>query len=223
MAKKPYADPTLHYVDPDENTGYALGKFIVAWGDLEQQLDIGFHVLFHTDPGLAFCIYANLGTKAKIDMLQSAISLQEEAIGKGLSKNAHSTLKRIGEMSSEVRLVTAHGQAAAYMLDGKGPTRYELVRHIARTKPKITVHSTNVPYWRGQANRARTLAAAWRYYVARIESMVGELSLKDLREMCVIETQVARSPSSRRRKRPLRRKHALEDRLTKLAEWPRTY
>jgi hypothetical protein len=100
----PVADATLHFVDPDSKLGYAIGTFIVAWGDLEQQLDIGFHVLFHTDPTLALCMYANLGTKAKIEILQSAIALQEKAIGKGRSSRARRVLQRVAELSDQARL-----------------------------------------------------------------------------------------------------------------------
>jgi hypothetical protein len=221
MAKRPIADPTLHYVDPDARLAAGIGKFIVAWGDVEQQLDIAFHVLFHTDPTLAMCIYANLGTKAKIEILQSAISLQEEPIGSGLAKHAKRTLTRIADMSDKARLVTAHGKAFAYLLNGRGQNRYELVRQVARARPKITVHPATGRYWTGQANYARELAARWRYYVARIYAMIGDLSLEELEKTCGIETQVFRSPFSRHRRRPLRRRHALEDRLTKLAKWPR--
>jgi len=106
----PIADSTLHFVDPDSTLGFAIGKFIVAWGDVEQQLDIGFHVLFHTDPTLAVCLYANLGTKAKIDILQSALALQEQPIGEGRTYRARKVLQNIAALSDEARLTTAHGQ-----------------------------------------------------------------------------------------------------------------
>lgn len=114
ISKTPVADSTLYFVDPDAKLGRALGRFVVAWGNLEQQLDIGFHVLFHTDPTLAICLYANLGTKAKIDTLQSAIALQEDAIGTASAARARRVLQRIAELSDHARLTTAHGQVQMY-------------------------------------------------------------------------------------------------------------
>lgn len=218
----PVADATLHFVDPDSKLGFAIGKFIVAWGDLEQQLDIGFHVLFHTDPTLAVCLYANLGTKAKIDILQSAIALQEKPIGNGRASRARKVLQKIAALSDEARLTTAHGQVWYYEIEGKSGHRWEWVRHIARSKPKITVHPSTSRYWNAQANYARKLAAHWRQLVTEIYSKLQHLTLADLQKICAIETQVARSPRSRRRKLPPRRIHALQDRLTIRARWPRT-
>jgi hypothetical protein len=214
------ADATLYYVDPDSQLGYSLGQFIVAWGNLEHQLDIGFHVLFHTDATLAMCLYANLGTKAKIDILQSAITMQEEPIGVGRAARARQVLQRIAGLSDQARLPTAHGQVQAYRIEEKGKD-WILVRQIARSKPKITVHPSTSRHWKAQANQARKLAAWWRQYVAEIHSRIGHLTLSDLEKICAVDTQDVRSKRTDRRKHPLRRKRALEDLQVTLPKWPR--
>jgi hypothetical protein len=203
MAKQAVADATLHYVDPDAKLGRAIGKFVVAWGDLERQLDSGFHVLFRTDPTLAMCLCANLGTKPKIEALKSAIVLQAKLIGNGRAQRAIKVLFRIEDMSGRVRLITAHGQVQPFLLGGEKGLRWELVRQVARGKPKITVHPATARYWNAQAKRAPDLGAWWRQYVAEIHSKIGSLSPSELADICEIEIQVARSERSTRRKNKL--------------------
>lgn len=43
-----------------------IGRFMLVWNILERELDGSFHTIFHTDPTIAICLYANLQAKQKL-------------------------------------------------------------------------------------------------------------------------------------------------------------
>jgi hypothetical protein len=59
-------DPEYEYPHVSRALARSIGEFVVAWGILERELDLAFPILLKTDPTLASCISANLGTKAKL-------------------------------------------------------------------------------------------------------------------------------------------------------------
>jgi hypothetical protein len=94
-----------------------MGRFIIAWGVLERQLDGGIAILLQIDGTLSLCVSANLGTKAKVEMLMSAANMSGEAIGDDLADGAIACLRKISKMSGRFRNTLAHGQPSLWDVD----------------------------------------------------------------------------------------------------------
>lgn len=199
-----------------------IGAFIIAWGILERELDNAFHVLFHTDATLAVCLYANLGTKAKVDTLQSAITMQAVPLGKSLVKATHQILRQIGELSDTARNTIAHGQLKYFRDEETGKYTWELVRHNARKSAAIIIHPGNFRFWLSQKKRALALAQRWRRSVQRMHNKLVRLNMADLEKICLAQLRESEPSRLHRRKRPPPKKANSRDRQTKLAKWPRT-
>ena len=86
-----------------------MGRFIIAWGVLERQLDAAICVLFRIDPTLGLCVTANLGSKAKVDMLLSAIYMYAEALDEDEVDEAHALLRQVANLAGQFRNSLAHG------------------------------------------------------------------------------------------------------------------
>jgi hypothetical protein len=105
------------YPPSDERLEAAMGRFIIAWGVLERQLDGGIAILLQIDGTLSLCVSANLGTKAKVEMLMSAANMSGEAIGDDLADGAIACLRKISKMSGRFRNTLAHGQPSLWDVD----------------------------------------------------------------------------------------------------------
>ncbi len=198
----------------------AVGAFIFAWGIVERELDTAFPVLFHANPTLASCIYANLGTKAKIDMLLSAVDMQRGKLNR-LAEEAQKLLAEISTLSDRARTTLAHGQPLVF---GGAPLapRWEMVRLVARASHKIVIHPRNARYWETQSNIALRLAQRWRKKTAKIHVKVGHLMAAELETLCKTQIQVSAPSPARRRKHHSPRRHVFAGRPASLAKWPRT-
>lgn len=212
-------DAQLHVPRIKSDVLQSVGSFIFAWGIVERELDTAFAVLFHTDPTLASCLYANLGTKAKIDMLQSAIDMQRAALER-LAEESQSILSEISTLSDRARTTLAHGQP---LVLGGSPIvpRWEIIRHVARTQHKIVIHPRNARYWETQAKIALRLAGIWRKKVAKIHVKIGHLTGSELEALCKTRIQVSAPSPIRPRKHLPPRKHVFAGRPASLSKWPR--
>jgi hypothetical protein len=56
----------------------AFGRFIIAWNMLEREIDRAIEDLYELECDLAWSVTANLGTKAKLDIFQSAFHCLKE-------------------------------------------------------------------------------------------------------------------------------------------------
>jgi hypothetical protein len=208
--------PTIHKLVRE-----SVGTFMFAWGILERELDTSFHVLFHTDPTLASCIYANLGTKAKLDILSSAISMLATRLGPRLARGAHSRIDKVRDLSDKARNTLAHGQIHVFADLAAGTQHWEIVRHVARKSHSIVIHPQNPGYWETQARIALRLAQQWRTLVAKMNRKIGEPTLKDLRQICSTPMREGERSYAYRRKRPPRQKPDWWDHRATLSTWPR--
>lgn len=199
----------------------AVGDFIISWGILERELDTAFPVIFHTDPTLACCIYANLGTKAKLDMLSSAVSMHEKVLGRSFVRSCHKILSRISDLSDRARNTLAHGQVHPFVDELTGKFVYELIRHVARKSHAMVVHPGTSKYWKRQDRMVVSLARAWRKKTARIHRKTKSLTAQELDEICVTHLREHEPIYLRRRQRLTQPKGALKDRRAKRAPWPR--
>jgi hypothetical protein len=221
LSKKDWDDklslPTMH-----GKTTENIGCFIVAWGILERELDVAFPVLFRTDATLAICLYANLGTKAKLDIIASAVTMLSTQLGKQLTETAHVTLRRISDLSDKARNTIAHGQLKYFRDEVSGRYSWELVRHVARKSPAIVIHPGNSRYWGTQEAIALRLAQRWRTCVAKMHGKLGHLGLDDLERICLAQIRETEPSRARPHKRQPLKKGGLVGRQTKLSKWPRT-
>jgi hypothetical protein len=196
--------PDLRYPTIFSNFGFfGLGRFMVAWGVVERELDTAFPIIFRVNPTLATCLYANLGTKAKTDILNSAISTLEPHLGATLTAKCHATLSKIND-KSELRTAIAHGQAISV----KGPKKstWKFVRHTARKKPVFIVYPGTHGFWSIHARSTTRLAQEWRALVARIYDRLSEIPDDAFDAPLEIASRYERPTVTRpRRRRPPKR------------------
>jgi hypothetical protein len=214
-------DDDLHIPKIESSLLEAVGAFIFSWGIVERELDTAFPVLFHTDPTLASCVYANLGTRAKIDMLLSAIDMMSSKLGKGLTESAQSTLGLISVLSDKARNTLAHGQPL-FLGETAKDARWEIARQAARNSHRIVVHPRNPRYWDTQSKIALRLAQRWRTCTAKIYRKIGHLTLAELEAICKTQIRVSQPSLSRPRKNLPPRKHLFAGRQASVAKWPRS-
>lgn len=88
----------------------AIGRVIISWSVLERQISDSIEELFRLDSEMAGCITANLGTKAKLDIFQSAACYMDDYLKPAV------TLARINDLvndtaalSDRCRNFVAHG------------------------------------------------------------------------------------------------------------------
>jgi hypothetical protein len=206
--------PTLH-----GKTAENIGCFIIAWGVLERELDVAFPVLFQTEATLAVCLYANLGTKAKLDIINSAVTMLSGPLGTRLTDTAHAILKRISDLNDKARNTIAHGQLKLFRDEVSGKHSWELVRHAARKSAAITIYPGNSRYWGTQESIALKLAQKWRTCVAKMHGKI--LGRKSLRRTCLAQIRESELSYARPRKRQPPKRSGLGGRQTKLSKWPR--
>jgi len=209
----------LPYDGTDDKLAQNIGLFMAAWGVLERELDNTFAVVFHTDPTLACCIYANLGTKVKLDVLASAISMHASVIKPDFLKRVHSLLDEISDLSNSARNTIAHGQVQLFSI-GPSKVQWELVRQVARKSHAMVIYPGNARHWGNQEKKALKLAQKWRVVVHDLYKKVGHLTLRELDEICTTQIKVGETRHPKRRGRPLRSRSSWHGRPVKRASWP---
>ena len=112
----------------------SLGAFIIAWGVLEGELDTCFISLFRVNPTLCGCVTANLGTKAKLDILSSALSMLEEPLGSDLVTAGHKIVEDTRYYSAMARNTLAHGQPSFFAAHKEDAKEWVILRYSARKK-----------------------------------------------------------------------------------------
>ena len=135
----------------------SIGRFILVWGVLEQQLDSGLSAILCIDATLALTISANLGTKAKVDILHSAISMSRDLVDEPLRERAHTALNVISNLSGRHRNALAHGQAL-HNPEEKG---WRWHRVSARKELDVTLFSAPATRWVRAATEVRKATREW--------------------------------------------------------------
>jgi hypothetical protein len=114
------------------------GGFALMWGYVEEHLDRLYPVLFRTDPTLAICITANLGTKAKVEIIQSALTMLSPLLPDEKVADLHETLDMVLEFSSKYRNMLAHGRPVLHADDDDNKkTVWRWARFAARRQVSI--------------------------------------------------------------------------------------
>lgn len=221
MADLEEIEAELPYPGTNSKLARNIGLFMAAWGVLERELDNMMPVIFHTDPTLACCIYANLGTKAKLDMLASAITMHEEVLGPRLTKRAHSTIEEIRDLSERARNTIAHGQVTMFYKEKPGKIAWELVRQVARKSHAMVIYPGNALHWGRQEKKTLKLAQKWRIIVRDVYLKTGHMTLADLDRVCGTQTKVGETRHPKRRSRPPQSRGGWHGRQASRGKWPR--
>jgi hypothetical protein len=165
---------------PNEKVEAAVGRFIITCGVLESWLDTGVETLFFIDPHLSDCITANLGTKAKIDMLKSGIGMHEDLLEPGTIKAARDALTLAGTLSGRYRNTLAHGQPTIVVEEPGVLERPSGPWHWARTTAREYLESIGGPMtakaWHSASNEVVGVVQQWH---EALQAIRRELELID--------------------------------------------
>lgn len=102
---------------PNKSIEAALGRFIIAWNILEQQVDFAIHEMTGLDHDLASCVTANLGTKAKLDMCQALAHCMGNVIGPSLLSEIDKLAGETANASGQLRNFIFHGQPFQFITE----------------------------------------------------------------------------------------------------------
>ena len=171
----------------DEKLERALGRFALAWGVLERELDLAFPVLFRTDPTLACCIYANLGTKAKLDIIGSAISMLKPLLKDSVEKRANELIAQIRDLSGKARNALAHGQPCTFTFADE--TVWVLTRLAARNSLDVALHPMTTRHWQAHTSETLRCARQWHNVVNKILAALCKVSSDEIEQICIFEAR----------------------------------
>lgn len=134
------------------------------------------------------------------------------ALGARLTATAHTLLKHAADLNAEARDTIAHGQLRAFRETEYGRPAWQLVRHVARKRATIVVHSGQSRHWAQQGRVVLRLAQRWRTCAAKMHPRLGHLSSDDLAKVCLAQFRASKPSRTRRHRRPPPRKAGSMDR-----------
>lgn len=115
---------------------------------------------FDVNLTLLACLCSNIGTRAKIDALRSAISMHAPALPKGLCKRADKILLEIAALSSEWRNTLAHGFPADIEFE-KGTFEWHWARQSARRQLDFSILEMDPAHWRDATKQVKSAGKKW--------------------------------------------------------------
>jgi hypothetical protein len=101
----------------DTDIEAALGRFIIAWNILEQQLDFAIQEISRLDYDLAHSITANLGTKAKLDIFHSMSHSLQDVFKVAVLETVDRLVADTSTASGNLRNFIVHGQPFQLQLE----------------------------------------------------------------------------------------------------------
>jgi hypothetical protein len=168
-----------------------IGAFVIAWGVLERELNISFPILFRVDPTLAGCIYSNLGTRAKLDILESGVDCLSLLLGSKHTKLAMKLLGRAGILNTKARNTIAHGIREPFYDEETKTSEWILVRLISRKKQSWIKHRENPAHWRRLTKAVLALSKSWHRKNRAMHERLKRFSDLDLQENVLIHSKDA--------------------------------
>src|SRR5690348_9340235 len=108
--------PTFESIAPPEwpqttiETEAAFGRFLISWNVLEREIDRAIEDLYDLDYDLAWSVTANLGTRAKLDIFQSAFHCLHEYFEDCSLELVDKLAADTAKASGEIRAFLVHGQ-----------------------------------------------------------------------------------------------------------------
>ena len=157
--------------DADVATEAAFGQFVIAWNLLEQQIDFAIHEISGMDWDLAFCVTANLGTKAKLDIFHAMAHCLSDVLEPELMVTIDALVGDTGNASGRLRNFVIHGQPFQVALsDGNQPFWAKLsARKGGLRGPMIRFSPV---YVTNQVETVKALYARWESARAAIFRLV---------------------------------------------------
>ncbi len=148
MTEKEISPP--EWPKPDKDTEAAIGRFIIAWGVLEREIDQAIEDIYRLDSDLALSITANLGTKAKLEIFQSAIHCLDDVFGTTIVAVADKLVNDTTSTKDQYRNFFAHGQPFALDVSPDAPWAWVKLSarkggvkgHVRRLTPEIADKAT---------------------------------------------------------------------------------
>ncbi|MBZ9737147.1 hypothetical protein LB534_14940 [Mesorhizobium sp. CA18] len=102
----------------------AVGRFIIAWGALEREIDSAIHDLLFTTLRTGMIVTANLAMRAKLDLVHALFEMlrsEEGAVWRAISKDWEVRFDKLVNMTAkanaEARIPIVHSQPMAIKLD----------------------------------------------------------------------------------------------------------
>lgn len=153
----------------------SMGRFMLVWGVLEVHLDSGIAAIYCLEPTLALGISANSGTKAKLDMLHTGISMSSDFLSESLSERAHKSLNKISDLSGRHRNALAHGSPV------EAPDGWRWHRVSARQSLDVTYFYAPATRWKKAATEVRKATREWCRVYQEIHQILERVP-KDIRD-----------------------------------------
>jgi hypothetical protein len=105
---------------PNARLEAALGRFLIAWNLLEQELNFAIQISLRQDYTTGLAVTANLGTKAKIDMFQAlAHQTADWVLDAAFLTKADALAAETGAASGNLRNFLFHGYPLHFDLSKK--------------------------------------------------------------------------------------------------------
>lgn len=212
----PYLPPTTPAVER------AIGRFIIAWGALEREIDSAIHDLLLTGLSTGMLVTANLAIRGKLDLahaLFEKLRADEDPIWRPVSQDWEgrfdTLMNETARANAEARIRIVHSQPSAIKLDSGD--RPFFVRFVARkgglrgsgvtyTKRFLDEHTADVLRLATEWKAAR---AHWKNAIHAMRSSDADEwlgRLPDEEDHLTLLLQSSRDSAPPKPKRPRQRK-----------------
>lgn len=152
----------------------ALGRFIIAWAVLEQQLDFAIQEHAWLDHDLATSITANLGTKAKLDIYQSLSHCYRDLLNAQMLKEIDTLVSDTGNASGKLRNFIVHGQPFIMDLGEHGKREIWAKQSARKGGVRMAVAQLTTEYVEDQTNEIKSLIERWTEMRTKTDREVGD-------------------------------------------------
>jgi hypothetical protein len=196
----------------------AIGRFMIAWGVLEREIDKLFPILFRTDATLAICLYANLGTKAKLDILSSATNMLARLLGEQIVGEITLCIRETRNLSGIARNTLAHGQLWPSASESGEPEGLELIRIASRDSLDVANYPATARHWETLAAKVMELAKAWASADVGAYRALKGVADSQIDEVCVYSQREIEPAYSSRPRHPRPKTPASKGRSPKRAQ-----
>lgn len=160
-----------------------IGRFMVMWGVVEDQLDVLITAIYRLEPTFALTITASLNTKAKVEMLRSAFNMLRDPLGKDFVSEADGLFIEVANLANGTRNVIAHGRMQN--VDELDPISPSYIRYSARKQLEMIWYTTEAKLWKEKSEYAKKLALSLRQMVPHVVETVKGLTAEELHRLCV--------------------------------------
>lgn len=152
--------------DVDDETEAAIGRLVIAWGVLESEIDNAIRNVYglNDDWDLAWSMTANLGTKAKLEIFQSAVHCLEDYFDKGTAKDVDRLVNDTATAASHHRNFVAHGQPIKLVLSDTDQRWLWMTQQARKGGPKAKIAGLTHDAFDNSSSEVRALVDRWHAF-----------------------------------------------------------